>query len=313
MNSPIRAVQIITCIALATAGATSQAYTVPEGAVPLSAPPSATPPPPSSETSPAPLRPKVGHPVSPPSPTPPPPQPRLSAREVALSGVSYAPDEYFVLAGQSIYTPRPLGAEPFRKIAGSSCPSPRYSAPGVVAFGWSATGSPPSDFEDCGERVRSVSFFISPSSRKGRPPEGLSREQYESWSQGISETDAHNLANLAGAALSRAIGSSRHIVGEARPVVEGGMPGASARIRLVSARGRERVMEMLALVTAAGRSEFSVWAVCVVASEEGRGLVSPKAATPALARAFYYLNRDFNAEVSRTAVTSGPFAPRRIP
>lgn len=292
--------------------AATQAYTVPEGAKPLSATPPAyqTPPSPSP-----PLDPPITPPLPPPPepfPTPPPPR-APTARELALAGMEYSPEEYFVLGGQSVYTPRPIPLIPFRKAAGFSCPAPRYSAPGAVAFGWSASGSPPAEFEECGDRVRAMSFFLASSGRRGRPLEGLSAEQYSEWQGGVSDDDALNLGKLAAASAARALGAYRHSLENARPIQSGGMPGASGAVRLSSRRGKDRVMEFSAVVTAAGRGEFSTWTACVVLAERGRELLDPAVTAPALARAYYYLNRDFNAAVSPPSPRGGPFARRRLP
>lgn len=311
MNNPLRiAISVLAFVMPLAPSHDLAAYTVPADATPLSAP--------SPETKPTPL-PQLLDPLIVPSPPPdpeptsptPPPRPP-TAREVALSGVEYSATDYFTIASQSVYTPRPAGMVPFREASGRDCPSPIYSAPGVTAFGWSASGSPPAEFDDCGDRIFALSFFLSPAARRGRPLESLSEAQYSSWQGGVSSDESENLANLVAAASSRALGADHHFLAGYSPIQSTGMPGVAGSVRLSSRRGKERVMEFSAVVTAAGRGEFSTWTVCVVMSEPSRGPVNPTTAAPMLARAYYYLNRDFSAEVAPLSRRGGPFAHRRL-
>lgn len=280
-------------LALVLVPSTTWTYTVPSDAVPLVAQP-----------------PRFPSPVAP--PLPPEPARSISTRERALAGLEFSPSEYFVLGGQSVYTPRPLGWVSLRSVSGAGCPLPRFTAPGVVAFGWSASGSPPKEFEDCGDRVRSLSFFIAPKGHRSRGLEGVSPEQYAAWKLSISDAEARNLGNLVTSAASRALGAETYGLVEVSSSATGGMPGILGKMDIVSRRGVRRTMEFSAVVTAAGRGENSVWTVCVAAAELDRALASVESSSSAIARAFFYLNRDYNAETYVPGSTSGPFSPRKL-
>ncbi len=305
MNRRITASGLV--LAASTAAlASAWSYEVPPDAVPLSLPPPAPPP--------------IISPQPPPDPepefTPPPPivQPTPSLRDLALLGVDHDPRDYFTLAGQPVYSPRLSTMRPFQAVAGKSCPAPRFAAPGVVGFGWSAAGRSPSEFEECGSALRSLSFFLAPKPSKSGTVEGVSPREYARWQDGLTADQVKNLAQLAAAAALRPLGASEYKVVRCGFENVDGYPVVAGKVEYHRRRGDRQSMVFSAALTAMGRGSFSAWAVCVtMVQESSHHSTSASDDAVSLARAFYYLNRDYSASVVAGRESGGPLAARRLP
>lgn len=144
--------------------------------------------------------------------------------------------------------------------------------------------------------------------------EGVSADQYASWNESVDQESAANMARLVSSAVSRALSVHAMSPSELRSGTSGGMPVLVGKLEGVDGRFAGKTARFAAVVTAIGSGENPPWALCVVADldRSSEGNPPPQEDAVVLARAFYYLNRDFNAPSRRVPHSLGPYAPRAL-
>lgn len=232
----------------------------------------------------------------------------VSLTSAGLPKAEYSAGARANVFGGSVFIPRPVGYRGYREAVGEECAAPRFSSPRATAAGWSVGRVvDPDPFEPRSGCVRELFFFILPRSpsSSGKIFREVDSESYHRWLELCSEPEpSRRIGELVVEASSKWLGGSPPScrLKECEGGTNAGFPFVAGTFRLVDFRERVREFRFAAAVTMIGKT----WALSVsVASAD-----SPKRegeTAMSMARAAYYLNRDFRVSGKTKKETLGPF------
>jgi hypothetical protein len=230
--------------------------------------------------------------------------------DAGLPDMQWLPQWRVQMCGESVLVPVPVGYQWLDVNDNESCPFPRFSAPKAFAAGWAAKKTADTDpFNPCWDSVKDASYFILPKTRKNKPSIGLvSESTFKEWIKSMSTPkNSEPLAQLILASSVNLVGAcprSSMVLDYAGGDNEG-FPFVAGVLKLENSSEKSTKFYFAAAISMIGET----WAVSVSLSKVRPDLrtdVADKAI--GLAKAVYYLNKDFRGPPRRTDDKWGPMA-----
>ena len=234
-------------------------------------------------------------------------KPLYKLEKESLPNVYYSMTHKIQISGENVIVPLLAGFASFQQKIGEDCPLPRFRNTKLSAGGWSARGKFESDpFDHCYSRIKEISFVMAPHPRKPMVLREVTRDTYNTWKSRAGVTsEATVLAKVALEVVSSIPGLSyenSRVLAVAGGDNEG-FPFVAGKLRILDSRGRSREFYFALAITVVGKT----WAVPVVMADSSLSNTSVSEDAVSLAKAMYFLNKDYRGPEKTRLDPDGPF------